>query len=640
VSDPTPDPFEEHARRAGAELRRPAPADGLGTVERRLARRHQTRNISAGVLALGLFGGSLAVIARRNDTPKGLQTAPTTAAPSPTTSTEPTTTTAPALTRPLQIGDSGDDVRTLQERLNALKFDVGPVDGVFGENTRAAVWAYADLYRDVKVTPTRSADGVVTPELWKRMQEPLTVADTATDATTRHANVYLAAQLMIVWNAKQVEVITHISTGSGKEWCERPANVAPWPGATTTTVADSDRLQKICGKSVTPGGVFKVYRKTSGETELPLGTATDPVFFNQGIAIHGFSAVPFAPASHGMVRVPPHIGTRLNEFLQVGDNVLVYDGVKDPSVYGAQPPLDDVLDPTDPQIPPGLDPAVAGLNPPTPKPTTAPKAGESPMAGEQSDSGISSDLRMTVGQSGRIITFDAPSGKLSFVGGASVTLDPLLKTQEPDLLTVGPDDVAYFFVHAPNTPDPEYSLVAVSMDVSNPGAVVARSPNFVLPDVQLMPTRDGLVGVSTTAAQRPAATDPLRQHWVDHQGKPIVNAAPILTLNGPPEGPLVVTRRDGDKVTTFAIDDVPPYLYGVPPIVATNDGGIIIFLDATATLGSKPPRLLRYAADGRRVAELRVSDAFPVALAPDGTVYFERTGTTFAATYGRVTLAA
>jgi Putative peptidoglycan binding domain len=633
VSDPTADQFDEQARRAGAELRRPAPADGLGTVEHRLARRRQTRTLGGAVLGLAILGGSFAAIARRHDAPKGLQTSPTTA--SPFSTTVPTVPTAPSTTlkRTLRLGDTGDDVRALQERLNGLNFDVGPIDGVFGETTQAAVWAYQDFVRDVKASPTRSADGVVTPELWKRLQEPLTISDTATNVTTRHANIYLPSQVMTVWNGPTLKVITHVSTGSGQNWCAGPEDVPPWPGP-TTTIAGPKRLQKICGKSMTPGGVFKVYRKIAGKTELPLGTATDPVFFNHGIAIHGFSDVPYNPASHGLVRVPLHIGPKLNEFLQVGDNVLVYDGLQDPAVYGAKPPPDDYLDPTDPAIDPSLDPTVAGLTPTTAKPTTA------PALADETDSGISSDLRMTVGQSGRVITFDAPSGKLSFVGGASITVDPSLKAQELDLITVGPDDVAYFFVHAPDTLDPEYNVVVVSMHSSNPGAVVARSPKVVVQDVQLMPTRDGLVDVSTNAAQRPAPTDPLLQHWVDHLGKEITSYTPTLALTGPPEGPLVITRRDGDKVTTFTINDVPPYLYGLPPIVATNDGGIVVFLGATATADSPPSRLLRFAADGHRTAELSVPDQFPVALAADGTVYFERSGTSLAKTYGKLTLPA
>jgi hypothetical protein len=264
-----------------------------------------------------------------------------------TTTATPTTTIAKVpLGRTIARGDKGDDVKMVQERLNALKFDVGAADGIFGDNTRAAVWAYQDLLWDPRSSPKRTADGKVTPELWDRMQDPFLLQDWRPNGGTRHVLISLPLQVMVVWNAGQVEVITHISSGSGKEWCEEPKNVPAWPGATTTT-NPAGRLQKICGKSITPGGVFRIYMKRAGKAEIPLGTVFDPLYFNKGIAIHGFDEVPFSPASHGCVRVPRHIGTRLFNVLKKDDRVFVFDGAKDPETYGAQPPPDDFPDPND-----------------------------------------------------------------------------------------------------------------------------------------------------------------------------------------------------------------------------------------------------------------------------------------------------
>jgi L,D-transpeptidase catalytic domain/Putative peptidoglycan binding domain len=265
-----------------------------------------------------------------------------------TTLASSTTVAKSAIDRTLQNGDKGDDVKMVQERLNAMKFDVGNADGIFGDNTRAAVWAYQDLIRDPQKTPKRTADGKVTPELWSQMQDGFDLTDWTPNASKRHVQISLPAQVMIVWNGPTVEVISHVSTGSGKEWCTQPKNVPPWPGATTTTnPVAGERPQKICGKSITPGGVFRVYRKNFGEWEIPLGTVFDPVFFNKGIAIHGFADVPRDPASHGCVRVPLHVGARLSKLLQKDDAIFVYDGVKDPRVYGAQAPPDDFPDPED-----------------------------------------------------------------------------------------------------------------------------------------------------------------------------------------------------------------------------------------------------------------------------------------------------
>src|SRR4051812_24998966 len=57
-----------------------------------------------------------------------------------TTASTTTTTTAPAIeVGNLQAGSNGPRTLALQERLKALKFDPGPVDGKFGPKTTAAV---------------------------------------------------------------------------------------------------------------------------------------------------------------------------------------------------------------------------------------------------------------------------------------------------------------------------------------------------------------------------------------------------------------------------------------------------------------------------------------------------------------------
>ena len=43
------------------------------------------------------------------------------------------------LTRTLKLGDRGQDVKEVQNRLNDLGFNAGSEDGIFGETTRKAV---------------------------------------------------------------------------------------------------------------------------------------------------------------------------------------------------------------------------------------------------------------------------------------------------------------------------------------------------------------------------------------------------------------------------------------------------------------------------------------------------------------------
>ncbi len=49
------------------------------------------------------------------------------------------------MTCTLVDGLAGDDVRAVQDRLKALGFDPGPIDGRYGELTRAAIRAFEKL---------------------------------------------------------------------------------------------------------------------------------------------------------------------------------------------------------------------------------------------------------------------------------------------------------------------------------------------------------------------------------------------------------------------------------------------------------------------------------------------------------------
>ena len=71
----------------------------------------------------------------------------------------------------------------------------------------------------------------------------------------------------------------------------------------------------------------------------------NPVYFNYGIAVHGMTNVPVYPASHGCVRIPMHIAQYFPSMVKNGDMVYVFDGVKEPEVYGKQKPPFDTKDP-------------------------------------------------------------------------------------------------------------------------------------------------------------------------------------------------------------------------------------------------------------------------------------------------------
>ncbi len=223
-------------------------------------------------------------------------------------------------------------VTVVQDRLRGAGFDPGPSDGIFGDATLRAIWAFEKL---VLAVPRDAVTGVVDTRVWERLHDTIAVAPRRTPGGT-HVEVYLPEQVAVIFRDAAVAVVTHVSTGAGVEWCDE-VTVDNDDGTTTT--------KGICGRSVTPGGIFHVERKVDGWRNAPLGRLYKPVYFNYGIAIHGASRVPDEPASRGCVRLPLHIAEYTPDLLSVGDSVYVFDGVAEPEHYGAQLPVFDWPDP-------------------------------------------------------------------------------------------------------------------------------------------------------------------------------------------------------------------------------------------------------------------------------------------------------
>jgi hypothetical protein len=246
--------------------------------------------------------------------------------------------------RPLSNGMVGDDVEMVQQRLSDLGFDLGPVDGYFGDLTRQAVWAFEKLVMGV---PRQRATGQVTPEMWDRMQDPIRIEPRRpTQGLADHTEIYLPEQVMIVFHADEPVLVAHISTG---ELAEGATAFTPWYETAdeyceTVTIDTDDRgnpleepVEKaICGRSYTPPGVFEAYKKVEGRRESRLGGMYDPIYINQGIAIHGALNVPLEPASHGCIRVSQYLGEGLQDLIEIGDRVLIWDGVTEPEQQSAE----------------------------------------------------------------------------------------------------------------------------------------------------------------------------------------------------------------------------------------------------------------------------------------------------------------
>ena len=311
------------------------------------------------VLAIAILGGVIAIGATgvlEGDDPSGGPEAvsadtgsSTTTTLAPTSTSAPTTSTTPVPTVPartqlafsLSKGNEGAEVLALQERLKALGFEPGPIDGVFGDLTRSAVWAFEKLVMQV---PRDEASGQVTNEMWQRMQDPLVVVPRRPNAaTTNHTEIYLPEQVVVFYVDDRAALISHMASGTGQQWCEE---VTISPGEYGNETGTEPLKKGECGISNTPGGVYEYYRRVEGVRQSGLGGMWNPVYFNYGIAIHGAVNVPLEPASHGCVRIPMFVSEYFQSLAGDGDQVFVFDGLEEPEHYGDQPPTFNWRDPT------------------------------------------------------------------------------------------------------------------------------------------------------------------------------------------------------------------------------------------------------------------------------------------------------
>jgi peptidoglycan hydrolase-like protein with peptidoglycan-binding domain len=237
---------------------------------------------------------------------------PTTMAPAPPASQpappppEPSTTTTTAPPPPWSIGpvpaqglgpgDRGPQVKAVEERLTAFRFDVTVLDDVFDQNTGYAVVAFqkvVGLPRTGRVTQ----DVVDALAATTTLSAPLVPGGGPT-----RIEIDLPRQVLFLYHDDVLIRIVPVSTGSGKRFC-----------------ADGR-----CRMAETPPGSYRIGYRVGGWDESPLGRLFNPLYYmvGLGIAIHGYADVPPHPASSGCVRIPLSAAASLPS--QVPDDTPVY----------------------------------------------------------------------------------------------------------------------------------------------------------------------------------------------------------------------------------------------------------------------------------------------------------------------------
>jgi hypothetical protein len=181
----------------------------------------------------------------------------------------------------LQVGSKGSSVKALQQRLAALKYYPGAIDGQFGTSTLEAVWAFYE----VQGLPVHS---YVSSAMKWALAHPKAPRPLVSRGGANRIEVSLTRHYLVLWRNNQPQLISHVSTGGG------------------------------CGYAVTPTGNFSTRVFMRGWVHVPLGEMYNPVFFiGTAFAIHGDTDVPLAPVSHGCVRIPMDIAAFFHKLVRI-----------------------------------------------------------------------------------------------------------------------------------------------------------------------------------------------------------------------------------------------------------------------------------------------------------------------------------
>ena len=297
------------------------------------------RRIALLCAVVTVLAAALWSVTQHTDVRTTAAVAPTTTTPDPTTSPPPPTpgTTASTVHQSaartpqppppplpgLGIGARGPEVLALEQRLVALHYDPGAVDGVFDSSTAFAVVAFQKV--NGMARSSRATDDVVAA-----MQTATDPPSLVPGGGAGRVEVDVGRQVLFLYQDNALWRILPVSTGSGQRYC----------------------VDGECARALTPAGSYRVFQRVRGWQKSRLGVLYNPLYFNGGIAIHGEPAVPSYPASHGCVRIPMFEAEWFPSKVPNGTPVYVKNGPTAPVPFN--------------------EPAPDGTPPAQPPPTTAP----------------------------------------------------------------------------------------------------------------------------------------------------------------------------------------------------------------------------------------------------------------------------
>ncbi len=153
----------------------------------------------------------------------------------------------------------------VERKLDALHYDVGPIDGVVDAQTVSAITAFQ------KVNGFERTGGLTDPVTNLIMSTQASPPPMVANGEPDRVEVSLARQVLFLYGGGSLTKILAVSTGT-------PA-------------------------TPTPTGTYRFYRFDAGWHTSRLGRLYNAEYFVGGYAVHGSTSVPAQPASHGCVRI-------------------------------------------------------------------------------------------------------------------------------------------------------------------------------------------------------------------------------------------------------------------------------------------------------------------------------------------------
>lgn len=229
-------------------------------------------------------------LSERTSTPSATSTAATPPGPGPFSPS-----------KILKVGSRGEEVLTLQKRLTELRYEVGAIDGFYGQQTWQGVVAFQKHAR-LKRT------GTYTLETQKALHAATLPEGLYPELGFPRIEIDLTRQVLLFFDEQGLNRVIAVSTGSNLKYCE----ISKKSG------------KQVCGVARTPRGKFRIQRRISGWRESDLGKLYNPLYFEGGYAIHGSPFVPAYNVSHGCVRISMDTSIWFYDTIKNGTPVIVF----------------------------------------------------------------------------------------------------------------------------------------------------------------------------------------------------------------------------------------------------------------------------------------------------------------------------